>query len=51
MHCASCARIIEKNLSALDGVQHCDVNIATEQATITSDTDLSVDSLNAAIAS
>ncbi len=37
MHCASCSAIITRKLSKLPGVDACDVNYATEQATITSD--------------
>ncbi|MEW6617651.1 MAG: cation transporter, partial [Patescibacteria group bacterium] len=34
MHCASCALIIEKKLSKLDGIKHARVNFATEKAEI-----------------
>ncbi len=35
MHCASCASIITKRVSKVAGVDGCEVNPATEQATIT----------------
>jgi len=34
MHCASCASIITDKVSKLDGVQSCEVNFATKNATI-----------------
>lgn len=34
MHCASCAANISKKIKALDGVESCEVNFATEKATI-----------------
>lgn len=37
MHCASCVRVIERALRKVDGVEDCNVNIATEQATVTYD--------------
>lgn len=37
MHCASCATIITKKISKLDGVEHLDVNVATEKAQISFD--------------
>jgi len=37
MHCAACARRIEKALSALDGVTSASVNFATEKAAVTYD--------------
>jgi Cu+-exporting ATPase len=37
MHCASCVRLIEKSLSKVPGVKEANVNLATEQATITYD--------------
>jgi len=37
MHCASCAFIIKDKLSGVDGVESCDVNVATEKATISYD--------------
>ncbi|MBI2600775.1 copper-translocating P-type ATPase [Candidatus Daviesbacteria bacterium] len=47
MHCASCVRLIEKAVGKLGGVESCNVNLATERATVTynpkqvSDEDLS----------
>lgn len=37
MHCASCVRVIEKSLSKLDGVESCNVNLATAKATLSYD--------------
>src|ERR1035437_9080799 len=37
MHCASCASIIEKSLSKVDGVDSVEVNIGTEKAKIAFD--------------
>jgi Cu+-exporting ATPase len=37
MHCASCVRLIEKSLSKVPGVKEANVNLATEQATVTYD--------------
>jgi Cu2+-exporting ATPase/Cu+-exporting ATPase len=37
MHCASCAITIQKTLKKVDGVENCEVNIATEKATINFD--------------
>lgn len=37
MHCASCVRVIERTLKNIDGVEDCNVNIATEQAIVTFD--------------
>ncbi len=34
MHCASCVSVIEKSVGKLDGVEECNVNLATEQATV-----------------
>lgn len=34
MHCASCQAIITKKVKALSGVESCDVNFATEKATV-----------------
>lgn len=34
MHCASCANIIERTFSKIDGVEKIEVNYATEQAKI-----------------
>jgi Cu+-exporting ATPase len=38
MHCASCVRVIERAIKKIDGVENCTVNLATEQATVTYDT-------------
>src|SRR6266581_1454826 len=35
MHCASCVRVIERAIKKVDGVIDCNVNLATEQATVT----------------
>src|SRR3990167_5250010 len=37
MHCASCVQLIEKAVSKLDGVISCNVNLATEKATVAFD--------------
>ncbi len=37
MHCASCVQLIEKAVSKLDGVISCNVNLATEKATVSFD--------------
>ncbi len=37
MHCASCSSIISKKLKKLPGIESCDVNFATEKATISYD--------------
>ncbi|MBI2600073.1 copper-translocating P-type ATPase [Candidatus Daviesbacteria bacterium] len=37
MHCASCVRLIEKAVGKLEGVASCNVNLATEKATVTFD--------------
>ena len=39
MHCASCVRVIEKSLKRTPGVKDAVVNLATEKATITYDSD------------
>ncbi len=35
MHCASCVRVIERAVKKIDGVTDCNVNLATEKATVT----------------
>lgn len=50
MHCASCASIIKKKLSKVDGVTSADVNYAAEKATLTTDTTIGIDKLNSEIA-
>src|SRR3989338_3289833 len=37
MHCATCVRVLEKSLSKVAGVSDCNVNLATETATVTYD--------------
>lgn len=37
MHCASCAGIITRRLGKVDGIQSCEVNVATEKASIAFD--------------
>ena len=39
MHCASCSQIIKKKLSKIDGVSSCEVNFASEKASIEYDSD------------
>jgi len=39
MHCASCVRVIEKSLKRTAGVKDAVVNLATEKATVTYDTE------------
>ena len=34
MHCASCVRLIEKSVGKIDGVTSCNVNLATNKATV-----------------
>jgi len=40
MHCASCARIVEKNLSKEQGIKSAEVNFATEKAEIKYDSSI-----------
>lgn len=50
MHCASCASIISRTVKKMDGVTDCEVNYATQKATISLDpTKVNVDQLNASI--
>ncbi|MFA5932887.1 MAG: heavy metal translocating P-type ATPase [Microgenomates group bacterium] len=50
MHCASCVRVIERALSEVEGVQEANVNLATEQATVTFDPDkVTEDKLSSAV--
>ncbi|OGG26043.1 copper-translocating P-type ATPase [Candidatus Gottesmanbacteria bacterium RIFCSPLOWO2_01_FULL_39_12b] len=44
MHCASCVSVIERALGKLEGVKEANVNLATEQATVTVDEALVKDS-------
>ncbi len=51
MHCASCAKIIEKNLSKVDGVVSVEANYGTESAKVTFDqSKTNLDSLSAVVA-
>jgi len=45
MHCASCVRVIERALSEVEGVSESNVNLATEQATVTYDSDKVTESI------
>lgn len=49
MHCASCAVTIKKKVEALPGVTTCDVNVATEKATVQSEHGTDVTHINHAI--
>lgn len=49
MHCASCSEIITKTLSKIDGVNHVDVNYATERAFLDYDDTTSLDVMNESI--
>lgn len=40
MHCASCVRVLERALSKVEGVSQATVNLATEKATVTYDSDV-----------
>ena len=40
MHCASCVRVIERSLKRTPGVEDAVVNLATEKATVTYDSDI-----------
>ena len=46
MHCASCSAIITRTLKKISGVSDCKVNYATEVATVTHDSRVSVVQLN-----
>lgn len=37
MHCASCVRLIEKSVGRIEGVTECNVNLATNKASVTFD--------------
>lgn len=43
MHCASCVRVLERSLSKVAGVTNATVNLATEKATITCDSQVATD--------
>lgn len=50
MTCASCVRRVEKSLAKVDGVREANVNLATEQATVSYDPALAnIDMLRAAV--
>lgn len=50
MHCASCSSIITKKIKKMPGVTDCDINVATEQATISFDpAHVSVADMNAVV--
>mgnify|MGYP005845281425 CR=1 FL=1 len=49
MHCASCAKLIEKKLSKIPGVVYCAVNYGSEQATVESDSSLTEGKLAKAV--
>ncbi len=46
MHCASCANIIKKKLSKIDGIKSVDVNYATETAEVSTDKNIITSDLN-----
>ncbi len=50
MSCASCANHIEKSLKKTEGIESCEVNYATEQATVTfDDTKTNINNMNQVI--
>lgn len=49
MHCASCASIIKRKISKLEGVESAVVNLATETAEIKTSKNIAIDTLNAEI--
>ena len=49
MHCASCAQAVERALNEIEGVSGATVNLATEQATVHLDGDLSTETLEGAV--
>jgi Cu2+-exporting ATPase/Cu+-exporting ATPase len=49
MHCASCASIIKRKISKLPGVESADVNLATEKATVKSNSPINLQLLNSEI--
>ncbi len=52
MHCASCVRVIEKVVGKIDGVTQCNVNLATNKASVVYDSSKVTDEqLESAIAS
>jgi heavy metal translocating P-type ATPase len=50
MHCAACARTVERALGDHPGVTRAGVNLATEKATVEYATEVSVEALTAAVA-
>lgn len=51
MHCASCVRVLEKELKKVDGVKDAVVNLATEKATVSFDSEKTDDkALSSAVA-
>jgi copper chaperone len=49
MTCAHCVSSVTEEVGAIDGVQKVDVDLATGLVTVTSDQDLSVDAVRAAV--
>ena len=49
MHCASCARSVERALQAVEGVRDASVNVLTERAAVESDPSVRVSELVAAV--
>jgi P-type Cu+ transporter len=50
MHCASCAINIKKKISKVPGIDSCDVNFATESATVVMSDHVQTEKMNEAIA-
>lgn len=49
MTCAHCVSSVTEEVSAIDGVQKVDVDLATGLVTVTSDRDLKVEDVRAAV--
>ena len=49
MTCSHCASSVTAEVSQLDGVQDVQVDVTTGQVTVTTDRDLSVDDVRAAV--
>ncbi|MFW6360365.1 MAG: heavy metal translocating P-type ATPase [Spirochaetota bacterium] len=49
MTCASCARIVERNLNKLDGVDFVSVNLATHKAYVVSESDIQTEDIKHAV--
>lgn len=49
MHCASCAGVIERKLKKIDGVSEVNVNMATNKATVKSDSMVTMSHMNMAV--